>query len=532
MELMSKIKKKIVSFFSKKNIKDYLIYKKFKKENSDSTITIKISNLISSTKFYKNNFSENFYFRNKNDLDIILLQYIIHSQFINNFHKKIIIGSYKNIIIPVEFSLYDKLKDFLKISKFISVSFFYFYVLKSFFIGIGYFFYKSFEYLVTIFEKKNNNSNSVFFLSLFDSSCIISNQDNKFNLFSWFKSNIYDENDNIKFFCHNIKKVPLVENVRYVKSPIKIYGFKNFFIFFIYGSLLFLITILNLVFLRWKLALLFKEILSEFIIKKTPKEYLFRKYFFNNASWLFKPLWTYEAERHGSEVILFFFSMNIENIKKSDKLINKTDNFWNICSWNNYYVWNEEHKNILHNYIDQKKIKIVNKGPIPYTDNIKKIYLNMKKTHKNIAIFDMSLYRRSRSIYYNSEDNFYKSSVVKKFYVDILSKKNNKNINYFFKLKRSLDYEHLDKEYVNFLKKNIKENNINLVPWNYSAFRLADECDASISFPFTSTSQIFKHLNKPSVYYDPIKFFDKNHLGSRGIQIIYEDDLRKFLLEI
>ena len=70
------------------------------------------------------------------------------------------------------------------------------------------------------------------------------------------------------------------------------------------------------------------------------------------------------------------------------------------------------------------------------------------------------------------------------------------------------------------------------MPWNYSAFRLADECDASISFPFTSTSQIFKHLNKPSVYYDPIKFFDKNHLGSRGIQIIYEDDLKEFLLEI
>ena len=118
---------------------------------------------------------------------IILLQYIVHSQFINNFHKKIIIGSYKNIIIPVEFSLYDKLKNFLKISKFISVLFFYFYVLKSFFIGIGYFFYKSFEYLVTIFEKKNNNSNSVFFLSLFDASCIISNQDNKFNLFSSMK---------------------------------------------------------------------------------------------------------------------------------------------------------------------------------------------------------------------------------------------------------------------------------------------------------------------------------------------------------
>ena len=42
-------------------------------------------------------------------------------------------------------------------------------------------------------------------------------------------------------------------------------------------------------------------------------------------------------------------SINIENIYKDDSLIHKSDNFWEICTWNNYYVWNEDHKKIINN---------------------------------------------------------------------------------------------------------------------------------------------------------------------------------------
>ena len=58
--------------------------------------------------------------------------------------------------------------------------------------------------------------------------------------------------------------------------------------------------------------------------------------------------------------------------------------------------------------------------------------------------------------------------------------------------------------------KSIKENrNIKIIDPDCSIFRLAKYCEASISFPFTSPAQIFKHTGKTSFYYDPINYFKK-----------------------
>ena len=69
---------------------------------------------------------------------------------------------------------------------------------------------------------------------------------------------------------------------------------------------------------KWKLPLFLKELLSSNIIRNTPDEFLSKNYFFNNSSWVFRPLWTYEAEKN-SNVIMFFYASNIESIKKDDE---------------------------------------------------------------------------------------------------------------------------------------------------------------------------------------------------------------------
>ena len=43
--------------------------------------------------------------------------------------------------------------------------------------------------------------------------------------------------------------------------------------------------------------------------------------------------------------------MNLSTFIKM-RLIDKSDNFWKICSWNNYYVWNKHHETILKEFID------------------------------------------------------------------------------------------------------------------------------------------------------------------------------------
>ena len=228
---------------------------------------------------------------------------------------------------------------------------------------------------------------------------------------------------------------------------------------------------------------------------------------------------------------MFFYAMNLSNIHKNDDLIDKSDNFWKICSWNNYYVWNKHHETILKEFIDYDYANILIVEPIPFVDSSYDFKSKIDDKNINIAIFDLSPHRRSVSMYFNWDDEFFNSHVIKRFYKDIIEI-TFKKINLLIKSKRAFSNELLDKDYVNFMK-SIKENrNIKIIDPDCSIFRLAKYCEASISFPFTSPAQIFKHTGKTSFYYDPINYFKKSHLGKRGIDIYNKKDLKNWIDEI
>ena len=119
--------------------------------------------------------------------------------------------------------------------------------------------------------------------------------------------------------------------------------------------------------------------------------------------------------------------------------------------------------------------------------------------------------------------------MIRKFILDILSKNRNNEFSFYLKIKRPINKSYFDKRYVNFIKSLAQRNDVVLLPPELSAFRLAKFCDGAISLPFTSTSHIFKSMKKNTIFYDPIKFFDKQHLAARGIKIFYEDELTDFL---
>ena len=135
------------------------------------------------------------------------------------------------------------------------------------------------------------------------------------------------------------------------------------------------------------------------------KEHCFENYYFNNTSWVLKPLWTYEVEKKGSKVILYFISMNIENIKKNDDKIHLSDQYWKICTWNKYLVWNESHKSIMKNFVSTPEKNFEITGPIPYSDIINK-YLLKQNLKKKIAIFDISPHRNFYRMHFNTELEF------------------------------------------------------------------------------------------------------------------------------
>ena len=134
----------------------------------------------------------------------------------------------------------------------------------------------------------------------------------------------------------------------------------------------------------------------------------------------------------------------------------KTINFYSLMTWKNYYVWDNHHENTLkflkQNYSHDSIFKLV--GPIPFED--KPLNFGLKNEHINIVIFDIPLYRRADSYYFDFETSFYTYENIKKFYFDILeifNEKDLKNVKLFLKTKRSINTNIHDKRYKKLISK-------------------------------------------------------------------------------
>ena len=226
--------------------------------------------------------------------------------------------------------------------------------------------------------------------------------------------------------------------------------------------------------------------------------HLAEEYYFNNSNWYYKPLWTYEAEKKGSTVSLYYYSTNTE--KFNYDTFERADTYGlNIMKWNHIIVWNQQQADYLKKFCPEAHYKIV--GIIDFSDSDKLFHI---PTHGfNIAIFDVT---PTRPVCYTGLGwaiaPYYSEELSLQFFRDIKNLFNDSNINLLWKQKRIVDRKIVSNK---FLKKQDRVINkfFLVVDPGVSARRLIEESDAVISMPFTSTSIIGKELGKPSIYYDP-----------------------------
>ena len=62
---------------------------------------------------------------------------------------------------------------------------------------------------------------------------------------------------------------------------------------------------------RWWHAFMLSEASNLRIVKLNKPNSLAREYLFNNTNFIYRPMWTYQAEHYGSQIILYFYSTNI-----------------------------------------------------------------------------------------------------------------------------------------------------------------------------------------------------------------------------
>lgn len=265
---------------------------------------------------------------------------------------------------------------------------------------------------------------------------------------------------------------------------------------------------------RWWHALLHIEAVRSAQVRLQDPEMMARDYLFHNSGWIYRPLWTYEAERKGSRILFYFYSTNCESFKRS-KGYPIQANSWQAMNWPHYIVWDAYQTDFIRRAVgDGVNISVV--GPIWFNTSTNEM---PTLPPNSIAVFDVQPVRDAFYQTLGIDFDYYIPSTCNQFLIDIYNSLRNHNANLILKRKREIG-KLAHYKYRNFLVNLKKQNNFIEVDNNIEAQRVIENCVAVISMPFTSTALLGRELGKPSVYYDPHGIVQKDDRAAHGIAIL------------
>ena len=476
----------------------------------------------------KNFENENLNIKNKNFSKIIfgceiedkeklikqyLIKYLYHPMRFLSISRTILysLSSKKKIIYPLHKNIYNFLisknlnvnKTFCNIFWVISILFFFIYGCKKVF-------------SIIFASSKYNFEKGVHFLNLPSEALNISNnmQSSKFNYFSFILQYLKEKKFDLNKINHDLINANNIHTREFLIS----YSDKFKFDFNLRKRIQFFLWSMNALFLclydflrgYWWHPLLLSEAAERKFVEIINVDSLHSMYLFNNTSgFAYKPMWTYEAEKKGVEIIFYFYSLNyFPNTKKFQNPVGMTS-----MSWKNFAVWGSEHEKQIKKYT-KYNINIISKLPIFFNTG-KKDFIAPKKNF--ITVFDLTpirpIFRKS-----NLFQELYSSDNIIKFLNDLIEISENNNLTLILKTKRI--HNLIDKKYLNYLNKEIVKKRILLINDNISSISLIRNSKLIISYPLTSTSQLANYFGVENYYYCPSKFKFSNHV-LLGSSILY-----------
>lgn len=525
--------KKFINLFNlKKYKKKYFFYvlKGYKhlKNTKKIDITEKIKNnlfLLDDIKITRSN--EILFDHEKKKLIKIINQFLNY-KLMNykylNFRELIYFsfGFKSKLIFPMPmnwFPIFEK--ENIRVNKSFSLLLFYLICLYEVFKGIFFVFGRS----KNVFFKSNLHfsEKNVFFINLKERSLPSFKSEHGADIINWYLNNFkkkdntkniyYDTNKLNKKKIHKLfyKGLNLQKKKTYDFNISYIQYFKYLFEILIILIKGFFNLLLNN---NWNSILLFKEL----SIKKFFElniDYSNSKYFFSMTNQSYKPLYTYEIEKKGGKVYLYYFSTNIFNFDKIQTL--NINNF----TWKNIFLISKTLKlEFLKNITD---LNIETFDTINYFDEHYKIP-NIKKS---IALFDMPAYRDYfyiKNYIVGFQSNFYSEKHIIQFLKDVTD--------ICYKLDITILYK--SKNYPKFWSskffrrefKRITNNPLFIkIPPDVAPIRIIEKTKITISMPNSTTSVLSKNLKKKSFFYsrrDPLIKYDFNVEAVNNKDQLYE----------
>jgi polysaccharide biosynthesis PFTS motif protein len=381
-------------------------------------------------------------------------------------------------------------------------------------------------------SNKVNNENTVFFCDLTAKNFPPNlNSDYNFDIFSWYIGSIVF-NDKIQTIYHSVKEKGdvIYKNVgiKYNFSPTSCINDKlSLLKFIIWSFFSIILCVYDLFCGKWHHALILGEAAKNKVIEMKKVNELSCSYYFPYSSQCYRPIWTYALSMKGIDVVSYFYSTFEQPLAKG-KINNQKFEFY-LYNWPISLVWNENQSQLLK--LNSKfSIKDIIVGPIYDTDALGSVPKNKNFT---IAVFDIQAHKKKFHFGVSTLTDYFEfnNNVDLNFLKDIIRISEEFNISVLHKVKRNIGKRSLESysKYLNVLSENPCYYSIES---SISAIKVIDSADLIISAPFTSTAVYGLMRNKPSFYYDPSGWIQKDDPASHGVPIIIGAvDLKRVIQE-
>lgn len=265
---------------------------------------------------------------------------------------------------------------------------------------------------------------------------------------------------------------------------------------------------------RWWHALLLREAIAAARVRRQPAQRLAREYLFHNSEWIFRPLWTYEAERQGSGILLYFYSTNTEGFKQPTGYGPVTYG-WGAASWPHYLVWDDAQAEFVRRSTTGKaKVEVV--GSIWFHTSAETL---PSAWPRSVAVFDVIPFRKSYYEMLGLDFEYYVPATSVPFLEDIERCAGDRGLSMLWKRKRHLGHR-THRVYRNLADRLARSPHVAVIDPDVSAVRLIEAADMAVSMPFTSTALLAREQGKPSCYYDPTRRIQKDDRAAHGIPIV------------
>jgi len=311
----------------------------------------------------------------------------------------------------------------------------------------------------------------------------------------------------------------------YQKDPFPVLRWQGNLKYFLWGFWAVLFSCIEMTRGRWWPALLLNEAGKAAYLRQLPHRLLAREYLFHNSGWIYRPLWTYDAESRGSQIIFYFYSTNCESFMMRGGEAPVSYGY-KAMSWSRYLVWDEYQAEFVKRSVGAGvNIDVV--GPIWFSGSspMEQPVVN----NRCVAVFDVTPFRYSRFCVLGARDEYYSPPVVNQFLAQVSEALKESGLVMLWKQKRNIG-KNAHPQYRYFSDMLMSMSHVRCVDPDISAVSVVESSVAVISMPFTSTALIAKNMGKPSVYYDPTGCLQRDDPASHGIEILSDiQDLSKWI---